>query len=142
MFCLFTQGDSGGPLMCQRQMNCDWFLAGIVSFGTGCGDKDFPGVYTRIAGFEAWLMLNRWLMLKESQFIWSWCTDLWMFFMGDTHTFLPLHYLLFILGSLFHLYFYLKLFFYLCSHCKSICKLKFYKFFRLIITSRSSNRTK
>ena len=27
------QGDSGGPLMCQRINSCNWYVAGIVSFG-------------------------------------------------------------------------------------------------------------
>jgi hypothetical protein len=45
------QGDSGGPLALQQTggvMPADK-LIGIVSFGVGCGDPAFPGVYTEVA---------------------------------------------------------------------------------------------
>lgn len=44
------QGDSGGPLMCNNT------LTGIVSYGTGCGLKNFPGVYTNVSSFNDWVV--------------------------------------------------------------------------------------
>nr|XP_039272153.1 transmembrane protease serine 12-like [Styela clava] len=49
------QGDSGGPLMCQRCSSCQWYVAGLVSYGRGCGQPGYPGIYTRVSYFEDWL---------------------------------------------------------------------------------------
>jgi len=51
------QGDSGGPLMCTYDANNTpvLFACGIVSFGVGCGDARFPGVYTRISTYRDWI---------------------------------------------------------------------------------------
>lgn len=46
-------GDSGGPLMCQRCDSCNWYVAGIVSFGKDCGV--YPGIYTNVATYETWI---------------------------------------------------------------------------------------
>lgn len=49
------QGDSGGPILCQRCDNCNWYVAGITSFGKGCAEKGFYGVYTKVSTYESWI---------------------------------------------------------------------------------------
>ncbi|XP_037539825.1 trypsin-3-like isoform X1 [Nematolebias whitei] len=43
------QGDSGGPLVCN---GC---LEGIVSWGIGCANAFYPGVYTKVRQYVDWI---------------------------------------------------------------------------------------
>lgn len=43
------QGDSGGPLV------HDGVLVGVVSFGKGCAEPDYPGVYARVSMVIGWI---------------------------------------------------------------------------------------
>jgi len=47
-------GDSGGPLLVATPEG-GWLLAGITSWGTGCGDPNSFGVYTRSSSFRPWV---------------------------------------------------------------------------------------
>lgn len=50
------QGDSGGPLVCMKDNHMT--LVGIISWGLGCGQKDIPGVYTKVTNYLDWIRDN------------------------------------------------------------------------------------
>ncbi|KAH8280592.1 hypothetical protein KR018_012050, partial [Drosophila ironensis] len=61
MFCAGTQsggrdscqGDSGGPLV--TSVDGRMKLLGIVSWGFGCANAMFPGVYTKVSEYDDWV---------------------------------------------------------------------------------------
>ncbi|KAK3926970.1 Serine protease snake [Frankliniella fusca] len=48
------QGDSGGSLNTPYSPTCMMNVAGVTSFGQGCG-RGVPGVYTRVSHFVPWI---------------------------------------------------------------------------------------
>lgn len=47
-------GDSGGPLVCIDE-HLQPHVAGIISWGKGCGRAHYPGVYTRVSYYLEWI---------------------------------------------------------------------------------------
>uniref|UniRef100_A0A669E0B4 Peptidase S1 domain-containing protein n=1 Tax=Oreochromis niloticus TaxID=8128 RepID=A0A669E0B4_ORENI len=47
------QGDSGGPMVSKQ--GSVWVQSGIVSFGSGCGRPNLPGVYSRVSRYQSWI---------------------------------------------------------------------------------------
>lgn len=43
------EADSGGPVVIGS------YLVGLVIYGNGCGDTDFPGLYTKIEKYVSWI---------------------------------------------------------------------------------------
>uniref|UniRef100_A0A6A7G1G7 Serine proteinase stubble-like n=1 Tax=Hirondellea gigas TaxID=1518452 RepID=A0A6A7G1G7_9CRUS len=48
------KGDGGGPLVCQGSSG-EFQLAGIVSWGIGCGEKGIPGIYVDVPYYIDWI---------------------------------------------------------------------------------------
>lgn len=46
------QGDSGGPLAANGK------LYGITSWGYGCADSKYPGVFVRVTSIREWIRLH------------------------------------------------------------------------------------
>lgn len=46
------QGDTGGPLMYSN------ILIGLSSWGRGCGEPQYPGVYTKVSMYRNWIESN------------------------------------------------------------------------------------
>jgi len=47
------QGDSGGPLVCN--IDGQWAIYGATSWGFGCADAEYPGVWARVHTVLGWI---------------------------------------------------------------------------------------
>jgi len=56
------QGDSGGPLIIKGNSAAEDFQVGVVSWGYGCAQAGYPGVYARISAVRSWIdtQLSTW----------------------------------------------------------------------------------
>lgn len=52
------RGDSGGPLAVTAP-DATWRLIGTVSFGYGCAEAGYPGVYQRLSASNSWIGRTR-----------------------------------------------------------------------------------
>lgn len=49
------RGDSGGPLMYFSPLKNQYEIIGIISYGTGCGQENHGGIYTRVSAYIDWI---------------------------------------------------------------------------------------
>jgi secreted trypsin-like serine protease len=63
IFCFnfVLQGDSGGPLFVKDTIGgkSKYVIAGLTSYGDGCGLRDRPGIYARVSAFLDWIQKNK-----------------------------------------------------------------------------------
>jgi secreted trypsin-like serine protease len=47
------KGDGGSALVCE--VNGQYYVAGMVAWGIGCGEKGVPGVYINVPSYMNWI---------------------------------------------------------------------------------------
>ncbi len=48
-------GEAGGPLVCYQALANSYYLAGVISWGRGCGLIQYPGVCSEVASFTEFI---------------------------------------------------------------------------------------
>ncbi|XP_047500656.1 trypsin-1-like [Penaeus chinensis] len=51
-------GDSGGPLVWKDDVTGRYFQVGLTSWGLGCGNPEYPGVYVKLNKYLDWVYAN------------------------------------------------------------------------------------
>lgn len=71
------QGDSGGPLVVRNASDTNWLLVGATSWGNGCADPDFPGIWSRVSYFYDWVNDYAGIYNEDNDWVYSdyGCTD-------------------------------------------------------------------
>ena len=49
------QGDSGGPLCVRSPIDNRWLLIGVTSWGYGCANVNYPGIWSRVSSVLDWI---------------------------------------------------------------------------------------
>jgi secreted trypsin-like serine protease len=60
-------GDSGGPLLVMNEEQQAWMLAGVTSFGNGCGRPSGYGIYVRVSAHYDWILQHIYPVFFEWQ---------------------------------------------------------------------------
>ncbi|ROT67023.1 CUB-serine protease [Penaeus vannamei] len=53
-----SEGDSGGPLVWRDDATGRYFQVGVTSWGIGCGNPEYPGVYVKLNKYLDWIYAN------------------------------------------------------------------------------------
>lgn len=61
-------GDSGGPLVYKDKKHNIYSVIGAVSWGIGCNNKVYPGVYTMISKFTHWITQNSGVYVQDQDY--------------------------------------------------------------------------
>ena len=61
-------GEIGGPIVCQRCKSCDWFVAGIMTFGDSCShsSRSSLAAFSSIERYESWIERNSGININKN----------------------------------------------------------------------------